>query len=170
MIKKIAITGPESTGKSTLSEKLANHFNTVWMPEYAREYIDNLERPYEKSDLLEIARGQIKGEDEMLKKASNFIFCDTELLVIKIWYQHKYGALHPLILDNYEHRNYDLYLLMNVDLPWKYDPQRENPHLRQYFFNWFEKELIKRGANYVIISGGFKDRFESAVKAVESVG
>ena len=107
--------------------------------------LERLGRPYEKQDLLDIAKGQMQAEDEMMKKAKHMIFCDTDLTVVKIWYQHRYGHVHPFILENLEKRKYDLYLLPYIDLPWKYDPQREHPHLREYFFNLYEKELNAQG-------------------------
>jgi NadR type nicotinamide-nucleotide adenylyltransferase len=167
MIRKIVLTGPESTGKSSLAEALAKHYKTVWVPEYARTYLESLGRPYEKHDLVEIARGQIKVEDELVKKANKMLFCDTDLTVIKIWHQHKYGNVHPFILENLRHRKYDLYLLPFIDLPWKYDPQREHPHLRSYLFDLYEKELQSRRIDYMILKGNHKQRFTNAVKAIE---
>jgi NadR type nicotinamide-nucleotide adenylyltransferase len=167
MIKKISITGPESTGKSTLAQALAEHYQTVWVPEYARSYLDSLGREYTKDDLVEITKGQIKAEDEMEKKASGLLICDTDLLVIKIWHQHRFGQLHPLITDNYKRRSYDFYLLMDIDLPWKYDPQREHPHLRQYFFDLYERELRKMGVQYAVISGENRFRLRSAITAID---
>lgn len=168
MIRRIAITGPESTGKSTLARNLAAHYKTVWVPEYARKYIDELDGPYTKEDLVEITKGQIRAEDALISEANDLLFCDTDLLVIKIWYEHKFGHLHPIIIDNYKRRTYDFYLLMNIDLPWKYDPQREHPHLRQYFFNQFEEELRKRGAAYAVIKGENRKRFNTAVSAINN--
>ncbi|MCD4735883.1 MAG: ATP-binding protein, partial [Bacteroidales bacterium] len=95
MIYRIAITGPESTGKSRLSAQLAEHFNTVWAPEYAREYLQKIQRPYTQEDLLEIAKGQKRMHEKMMKFARNILFCDTEMLVIKIWSEFKYGNCHP---------------------------------------------------------------------------
>ena len=168
MIRKFVLTGPESTGKSTLAEALAKHYQTVWVQEYARSYLERLQQPYEKNDLIEIARGQLKLEDKMLKKANKVLICDTDLTVIKIWYQHRYGKVHPFIMDNLNKRHYDLYLLPDVDLPWKYDPQREHPHLREYFFSLYEKELRTRGIEYVILKGPVEQRFANAVNAIEA--
>lgn len=167
MIKKIAITGPESTGKSTLAKKLADHYQTVWVPEFARSYIEELNRDYTKEDLVKITKGQIKKEDLMIPKAKDLLFCDTDLLVIKIWYEYRFGHLPPLITDNYKRRKYDFYLLTNVDLPWKYDPQREHPHLRAYFFNLYEQELRKLGMPYAVVSGENQRRLSVAIKAID---
>jgi len=94
LIKKIAITGPESTGKSELAKKLAKHYNTVWVPEFSREYIDNINRPYDYDDIIEIAKGQLNREKEAEKKANKFLFCDTELIVAKIWSEFKYSIIN----------------------------------------------------------------------------
>lgn len=169
MIRRIAITGPESTGKSSLAERLAWHYHTVWVPEYARQYLANLNRPYNNNDLVEIAVGQVRLEDNLRKKAAKLLICDTDLLVISIWYRHYYGRLHPMIADLMEHRPYDLYLLMDIDLPWRYDPMREHPHLRKYFFTWYEKELRERKLNYRIISGENWERMQHAVQAVDEL-
>lgn len=169
MIKKVAITGPESTGKSTLAEKLAWHYGTVWVPEYARQYLGELGRPYNRNDLVEIAVGQVKLEDNLRKKAKKLLFCDTDLLVISIWYRHYYGRLHALIADLLEHRSYDLYLLMDIDLPWRYDPMREHPHLRRHFFEWYERELISRNLPYRVIRGENWERLQSAIAAVDGL-
>lgn len=168
-IRKISITGPESTGKSTLAKLLANHYQTVWVPEYARSYIEQLDRPYGKDDLIAIAKGQIRLEEELSIKANDFLFCDTDLTVLKIWAEHKYGKLDPFIQREYEHRSYDLHLLLDVDLPWKYDPQRENPDKRKFFFDWFEQELVAKNANYHIISGDSKERLNNACLAIDGL-
>ena len=167
-IKKIAIVGPESTGKSDLSRALAKHFNTVWVPEYARRYIDNLNRPYEKNDLFKIAIGQIQAEDQLEQKADKFLFCDTNLWVIKIWSEHKYGNCADWILKELKDRFYDLHLLTYIDLPWQDDPQREHPTLRQYFFDVYKNELDSAGINYKIISGLGHERIENAISAIET--
>ena len=167
LIKKIAITGPESTGKSTLARKLAAHYNTVWVPEYARTYIDKLNRPYEQHDLSEIAKGQIFHENELKAKANKYLFCDTELTVIKIWSEYKYGSIDPFLTSEHNKITYDLYLLLDINLPWEPDSQREHPEKRKFFFDWFEQELKAIGANYQVIGGEREYRFANACRAIE---
>ena len=167
-IKKIAIIGPESTGKSELSKTLAKHFNTVWVPEYARRYIDNLDRPYNKSDLINIAKGQIQLEKGQLDRAHDFLFCDTNLLVIKVWSEHKYGNCDEWILNELNAFKYDLHLLTDVDLPWEEDPQREHPMLRRYFFDVYKNELDAADIDYRIVRGVGQERFANALSAVET--
>ncbi len=167
MVKKIAITGPESTGKSSLSRALATHYGCDFVPEFAREYIQKLERPYTREDILVIARQQIALEESALKNArGNFLFCDTDLLVTKVWSMHKYDTCDPWILQQLEIPRYDLYLLCNVDLPWQYDDQREHPHLRNFFFEWYKRELEGYGFPYRIVSGSRQDRTENALALI----
>ena len=168
MIKKVAITGPESTGKSTLSKQLAEHFNAVLVEEYAREYIRKLNRPYQQDDILKIAKRQKEIELQKIKEANKILFTDTELIVTKIWSEVKYQKCHPWILKYIEQQDYDIYLLCNIDLPWEADPQREYPHLRQHLFNLYKQELETRKLNFEIISGTKEQRFENALRILEA--
>ena len=169
MIKRIAITGPESTGKSKLAEKLAGHYKTVWVPEYAREYINNLGHPYNYDDILIIAKEQIRREEKMSGKANKFLFCDTGLIVTKIWCEYKYGKCHRWILENINNHKYDLFLLMDIDLPWKFDKQRENPNQRKEIFDLYLKELKNRNFPFKIISGKSKNRIMNAIEIINSM-
>jgi NadR type nicotinamide-nucleotide adenylyltransferase len=168
-LRKIAITGPESTGKSWLAASLADHYDTVFVPEYARTYINGLNRPYEQDDLARIAMGQLSAEADAEKIASDYLFCDTDMLVMKIWSLHRYGTCHPLILKALENQTHELYLLCDIDLPWQYDPQREHPQLRQYFLNWYRKELDEYGFLYTVVSGQGEERLQHAIEAVEKL-
>ena len=168
-IIKVSIVGPECTGKSTLASLLAKYYNTVWVEEYARHYIDRLERPYEEKDLRDIALGQMKWEDELAKKANRVLICDTDLLVIKIWAEHKYGVAYPEILEAYNSRQYDLHILTGAEIPWEEDPQRENPVLRDFFYTTFKKELETKNANFIEVSGNHYERQKKAVKAIDQL-
>ncbi len=163
---RIAITGPESTGKSILTNLLAEHFHTAWVPEYAREYIDNLGRPYEEHDILEIARGQLDRENLAALKADKLLFCDTELIVTKIWSDVKYQRCHPWILDQIHENPYPLYLLCDIDIPWEADPQREHPHLRKYLWDLYVNELTSRNLNFTVIKGLGPIRLANALESV----
>jgi len=167
-LKKIAIVGPESTGKSDLCQKLASHYVTEWVPEFARFYLDRLHRPYEQHDLKAIAEAQLQWEDDKAEYANNYLFCDTNLIVIKIWSDHKYGNTDPWIEEQLAKRAYDFYLLPNIDLPWKPDPQREHPQLRKHFFDLYENYLIARNLPYSVVSGIEGDRKQSALNALET--
>ncbi|MEM0939563.1 MAG: ATP-binding protein [Bacteroidota bacterium] len=166
--KRIAVIGPESTGKSELCQSLATHFQTEWVPEFARSYLDYLNRPYEKKDLKVIAKAQLRMEDEKAEYAKNYLFCDTNLIVLKVWSDHKYGNTDVWIEEQLEARKYDFYFLSNIDLPWTPDPQREHPTLRAYFFNVYEEYLKTKNLPYTIVSGKGKERKKCALDALES--
>jgi NadR type nicotinamide-nucleotide adenylyltransferase len=166
-LKRIAITGPESTGKSWLAEKLAIHFKTAWVPECSREYLNNLGRPYRFEDIAEIAHGQLLLEDQVSLKAHRLLFCDTDMLVTKVWSEFKYGKCDPWILEQLKIHRYDLYLLCDIDLPWEEDPLREHPNKRKELFNIYYRNLLNMKVDYVIISGAGDKRLERAIKAVE---
>lgn len=168
-IKKVVLVGPECTGKSTLASLLAKYYNTVWVPEYARHYIDRLDRPYEEKDLPIIAKGQMEQEDKLAQQANKLLICDTDLTVIKVWGEYKYGACYDEILNEYNKRTYDLHLLMGIDVPWHDDPQRENPELRQFFYDLFKSELQQRNANFIEISGDHFERKKKAVTAIDTL-
>jgi len=174
MIKKIAITGPESTGKSMLAMQLAEHYGTVWVPEFAREYIDKLGRPYVESDILEIAKGQLLLELAAEKRIAvppnqtNYLFCDTELLVTKIWSEVRFGHCDPWILKKIETRVYDIYLLCYIDLPWVDDPQREHPEMREHLFNLYHEELLERNLNFRVVSGIGEARLNKAINFIDA--
>lgn len=168
-IVKIAITGPESTGKSMISEQLANHYHTVWVPEFARFYLNMIERPYDYEDILEIAKGQVKSEEAILKLANKVVFSDTELLVTKIWCDVKYLKCHPWINENLEKQDYDLYLLMNTDIPWQNDPLREHPEMRDELLRLYKNELEIHNLNYRVVSGLGEERLKIAISFVDEL-
>ena len=167
-MKRIAIIGPESTGKSELAQQLAREFETEWVPEYARFYIDRLFRAYEQSDLLEIAKGQLLWEDDKAQYASKYLFCDTNLIVIKIWSDHKYGFTDPWIEEQLQIRHYDHYLLSDIDSPWRPDPQREHPTMRKHFLAVYENYLKEHNLPYSIVSGEEEDRLQSAIDGLRN--
>jgi len=166
---KVAITGPESTGKSTLAEKLAAHYQAVWVPEYARDYIGRLDRPYTIEDIEAIAHGQLALEAQAQTKHVPLLFADTDLLVLKIWTEHAFGYCPAWIAEKLQEQDYNLYLLMGVDLPWEPDPQREHPHLRQYFYDWYKSELQALGVPFAEISGQHEARLQLACIQVDAL-
>ncbi len=167
-LRRIAVIGPESTGKSELCQQLAAHYRTEWVPEFARFYLDRLERPYKQADLKAIAEAQLTWEEDKAAYAQNFLFCDTNLIVIKIWSDHKYGTTDPWIEEQLTNRTYDFYLLNNIDLPWQPDPQREHPNLREHFFRQYEEYLRNHDLPFSIVSGIEGERKKSAVDHLES--
>jgi NadR type nicotinamide-nucleotide adenylyltransferase len=167
MIRRIAITGPESTGKTWLSKKLAQYFNTVWVEEYAREYLQSNGQDYRFEDIVKIAEGQKKREEALLLKANKMLFSDTEPVVTKIWSEVVFGKCDRRIENEIINNPYDLYLLCYPDLPWEPDPLRENPDNRLELFELYRKELLKHKLNFKIVKGNGEKRFENARRFVE---
>jgi NadR type nicotinamide-nucleotide adenylyltransferase len=171
-MKKIAIIGPESTGKSTLCEQLATHYQTHWCAEYAREYLEINGKEYSYGDLLEIARGQIRTEDEQSAMANNGLyFIDTNMYVMQVWCEYVFEKCHQFILDQIVERKYDLYLLCNIDLPWTYDELREYPdeQPRKELYRIYKDIMINQSTPWVEISGNYEERLSAAIAAVDKI-
>ncbi|RZJ77245.1 MAG: NadR [Chryseobacterium sp.] len=136
-IKKIAIVGPESTGKSTITQQLARHYHTLWVPEYARYYCAALTEPCDLQDEINMFHGQCALEDSIIAiTEGELLFCDTTFLTVKIWSDEMFGQTPSIVLDALPAYQYDLYLLMDIDLPWQEDPLRDFPHKRDHFMNY----------------------------------
>jgi NadR type nicotinamide-nucleotide adenylyltransferase len=184
MIIKVVVIGPESTGKSSLCEQLANHYNTEWVKEYAREYLLTNGTEYSYDDLLEIAKGQFALENAAIElvenKTSNIsasnstsqiILLDTNMYVLKVWCEFVFEKCHPWILNQIVENSYDLYLLCDVDLPWVKDELREYPDLeiREKLYHHYKDLLINQSTPWVNISGNYQQRLENAINAIDSV-
>jgi NadR type nicotinamide-nucleotide adenylyltransferase len=168
MIKKIAITGPESTGKSWLAEHLAKKYNTIWVPEYAREYLEKHPGKYTLDDIVAISVGQLNETNESILLANKLIISDTEMLVCFIWAEVVFGEVPTIIEKAFHDQRFDLYLLCDVDLPWEPDPLREHPDRRTEIFQLYFDALSAAGLPFEIISGFGDQRLERAVQAIES--
>lgn len=174
------IIGPESTGKSTLCQKLAAHYQTLWCPEFARDYLTEHGMNYAYDDLLTIAKGQVELEEKHVLKiegqakqheAHSLLFIDTDMYVMKVWCEYVFGKCHQFILDQVAMRRYDLYLLCNIDLPWAYDPLREYPDEgpRRELYQVYKDLLVNQATAWVEISGSYDERIIAAVKAVDAL-
>lgn len=166
-IIKIAIVGPESTGKSTLSKLLAAHYNTAWVPEFAREYCQNLQQACTMEDEVNMFHGQLQLEKQIEPQANRLLICDTTILTVKIWSDYMLGQTAPEVLAELVGHTYDLYLLLDIDIPWEDDPLRDFPHLREYFLGIWEKELQALGAYYKLIGGNYPERLNSSIKEID---
>lgn len=164
-IKKIVVIGPESTGKSTLSEALAQKLNTVWVKEYARHYLEAQNNQYEFADLEQIAKGQLAAEENAVVQAHKVLICDTDLYVLKVWSEHKYNKVAAFILEQIAARHYDAYILCATDIAWAEDPQREHPDpaMRAYFFHVYKDIVSQSGKPFVIVSGNETERLQQAL-------
>lgn len=167
-VKRISITGPESTGKSWLAQELAKYYHTVFVPEYSREYLNNIGRQYEENDIPEIAKGQLELEEKLYLQSDTYLFCDTDLIVTKVWSNVKYHRCDPWILQQVLQHRYDFYLLCNIDLPWQPDPLREHPHMRQELLDIYKNELTTLGFPVAIVSGIGESRIKNAVEILNN--
>ena len=170
-MKRIVVIGPESTGKSTLSQQLAAFYKTEWVPEFARAYLESLGRPYEREDLWHIAQGQLAAEDEAAARGKDFIICDTDLYVIKVWSEAKYGECDPRILEQIAVRKYHGYLLTYIDIPWEDDPLREHPlpEERLYYYNIYRDIVINSGVPWADVRGDHNQRLQTAAAAIREM-
>ena len=171
---KVVLFGPESTGKTTLSRQLARYYNSIWVPEYAREYLQNKwnneRKTCESNDLLPIAEGQMRLENELAKKTNTVLICDTDLLETKVYSEAYYiGSCDP-VLEKYALENtYDLYFLTYIDTPWEADDLRDKPDDREFMFKAFKKTLDINNRPYILLKGNKKERLEMAVKHIDKL-
>src|SRR5882757_3693644 len=182
MMKKVVVIGPESTGKSTLCEQLAAHYNTLWVKEYAREYLLKNGTDYTFENLLDIAKGQINLEEKEVAKLNDAqpstinhqpstLFIDTDMYVMKVWCEFVFEKCHHWILNRIVERKYDLYLLCNIDLPWVKDELREYPDLvnREKLYHHYKDIMANQNVPWIDISGNYGDRFQKAVNAINKI-
>ena len=178
MVNKIVIIGPESTGKSTLCEQLAAHYNSVWVKEYAREYLLKNGHDYTYENLLDIAKGQVSSEQlaiDSLQSATKYeaqpLFIDTDMYVMKVWCEFVFEKCHHWILNRIVERKYDLYLFCNIDIPWVKDELREYPDLenRQKLYHHYKDILVNQNVPWVDISGSYEERLIKAIEAVDKL-
>lgn len=171
---KVVLFGPESTGKTTLSRQLANHYNTVWTPEFARQYLqekwNNERKTCEQKDILPIAVGQMNLENKLAKKADKLLICDTDLLETKVYSEEFYGGFVEDELNKAAKKNsYDLYLLTYIDTPWEADDLRDRPKQRMQMFKAFEKALQENNKNYITLKGDKLTRLQTATAAIDAI-
>lgn len=168
-MKKIVIIGPECTGKTSLAESLASHYDCPWIPEYARQYIQELAQPYTYEDVETIARKQVNdlAENEIQFAHKAYLFLDTDLILTKVWFLHVYKSCPDWLYEAIENTNIDYFLLCRPDIPWQYDPVRENGHLRDYFFDWYQREIEALGKPYSVVEGKGELRIQKAIDSIE---
>jgi NadR type nicotinamide-nucleotide adenylyltransferase len=174
-LQKIVVLGPESTGKSTLCEQLAKHYNTINCPEYARQFLTENGVKYNYTDLLTIANGQLTLEDNLTQQAvenkKNKLVIDTDMYVMKVWCEYVFNNCHTYILDEIHKREYDIYLLADIDLPWSADEMREYPDEkpRQELFAIYKDILINQNTPWGIVSGAGDQRTKNAIQLIDKI-
>jgi nicotinamide riboside kinase len=168
---KIAIVGVESSGKTTLCRALAEKFNSNFTVEVSRDYLSKLTNRYTASDIEKISELQLIEEAEQLKKSNSILFCDTTLLVNKIWHEVVFRTKSKLIDHLYTADDYDLHILCDIDIPWEYDVLRENPAIdeRRSLFELYEGNLKKEKSNYIVASGNLEERVRACSELIQKI-
>lgn len=171
---KIVLFGPESTGKTTLAGQLADHYNTVWVSEYMRRYLqdkwDQEQKTCEPLDLIPIAIGQMKLENEAAQSIDSVLICDTNLLEIKVYSEVYYSGYCDPLIEKYAIENtYDLYFLTYIDTPWEADNLRDKPNDREMMFNTFWQALENSNKPYVILKGSERERLKIAIEHINNL-
>ncbi len=170
---KVVLFGPESTGKTVLAQRLAKHYDTLWVPEFSRSYAEGKMKKGEQlteEDVLPIAIGQIKLENELTSKVEKLLICDTDLLETKVYSSVYYDGFCPEVLNKIVGKNqYNLYFLTNIDVPWEADDIRDRPNEREHMFQAFETALRTHNKPYVLLKGSEEERFNVAVKHIDNL-
>lgn len=173
LARRVVLAGPESTGKTTLARELAAAFSTAWAPEFARDHLDRkyggapLSPPCREEDLPEIARGQLAAEDRAARRSNGLVVCDTDLYATWFYAEEYFGACPAWIRDTARARRYDLHLLLEPDVPWAEDPQRDLPHRRAAMREWLRQALVREGRPHRLVAGSWDERRSAAERAIE---
>jgi NadR type nicotinamide-nucleotide adenylyltransferase len=165
--RRVVVFGPESTGKTTLARRLAEHYRTVWVPEWARSHLDPQGGACRESDIERIALGQAASEDTLARLAERVLICDTDTLTTTIWSEVYFSRVPNWVAALAARRRHDLYLLCDIDVPWVSDGQRDMPHRREEFLARCRAALERHGRPYVLVQGGWDERFRTAVTAID---
>ena len=168
-VRRVTVTGSESTGKTSLAARLAGHFDTLWAPEFSREYALRKNAPLEASDVEPIARGQMRAEDDVLRRVRTLAILDTDLVSTVVYANHYYGACPDWVEYAAQGRLADLYLLCDIDVPWLSDPARDRPHARPELHAAFAAQLERYGARCTLVRGDWSARAAIAIAAVEAL-
>ncbi len=167
---RVVVTGSECTGKTTLAEALATHYDTAWVPEFARQFVIDKGAAPEYEDVEAIARGQMALEDNQTAEASSLLIQDTDLLSAIVYNRHYYGDCPQWIEEAFEKRAADLYLLAGIDVPWTPDgEQRDRGARREEMHELFRRALVDRGLTHVEIRGTHAERLDTAVSQIDQL-
>jgi len=159
-MKRVAITGPESTGKTQLAAAIAHHLGTDFVPEYSRAYLLKHGLHYEPQDLDKISQGHSQA---ILDKTGELVLVDTDFVVMKVWSEYKYQQASPLINRLVSEDWFDLHILCAPDIPWEEDELRENPEDRDVLFKTYLEVLEKYRKEYIIVEGSHEKRLQKAL-------
>ena len=169
LYKRVVVMGPESTGKTTLAADLARRYDTVWVGEYLRLWLDAKGAACEPGDLPAVVAGQQACEEALARRANRVLFCDTDPLMTAVYSRFYYGTLPAWLDEAASARRADAYLLLDCDVPWVPDPQRDMPHRRHEIRDLCQEELERRGLPWQLIRGSWTERFSAACRVVDEL-
>lgn len=168
-IKLFCFYGPESTGKSVMAQKMAERYNTVFVPEVARELITT--NDFNREDIITIGRKQTERIFQQARKANKFLVCDTDLITTQIYSRHYLGVVPPVLYEFEKMVEYDQYFLFDIDVPWVNDGLRdlgENAK-RHEMYNQFKAELERRNISWIDVRGNWEERTEIITRAIDKM-
>jgi NadR type nicotinamide-nucleotide adenylyltransferase len=168
-LARVCLTGPESTGKSMLAQRLALHYGTAWAPEFAREYVLRVQRALTRDDVEPIARGQIANEERAAEEARGLVILDTDLVSTCVYSRFYYGGVPDWVRGAARERAADLYLLLDIDVPFAHDPARDAPDDRERHLELFLRELTDLDAETIVIRGSWSEREQRAIEAIDAL-
>lgn len=166
-VKRICLYGAESTGKSTLTIRLAERYNTTFVPEVARELITS--NDFTVDDIIDIGEAHDRRVEEKTREANRLLFCDTDVITTQIYSRHYLGVVPQILFDLEQKTNYALYFLLDIDVPWVADGLRDLGHRRREMMNLFRSALIERNAPFATIHGNYAAREASMVTVVDEL-
>jgi len=166
MAKLVVTTGPESCGKTVLAQQLSDYYEEEFVEEYSRQYLALLGTNYNAEDILKIAEEQYRRQLEAKEQADRFAFSDTGLLVAMVWSEYRYKTVDPWIVEQFKKDDVDLYILCDYDIPWEFDPLRENPFDRPELFEEYKRILIEYGKNFIVVSGRHTQRLNEVISTL----
>jgi HTH-type transcriptional regulator, transcriptional repressor of NAD biosynthesis genes len=174
---RVCVVGAESTGTTTLARDLAEHYHTVWVPEYGRLYTERLRDQglniftyeWKTEEFVHIAEQQHRDEDAAALKANGVLFCDTDALATCIWHQRYLGTWSKEVEEIANRRRYAIYFLTDCDIPFEFDGVRDGQHIRPWMTKRFSEELTKRGCSWVLVKGTREERSNSAIEQVNKL-
>ena len=173
-IPRVVLYGPESSGKTTLAKALAQHYQTEWVEEFARDYLQNKwdeqQAVCSLEDLPIIVAGQLERENQKAAQANKVLFCDTNVRVTRVWSEtHFDGHCDPAILEVSKKLKYDLYLLTGIDVPWEKDDLRDRPDDREWMYNCFLNALKEQRVHFAEVSGSVAERLKTAISEINAI-
>lgn len=171
-VKRIVIIGSESSGTTTLARALAEHYRTVWVPEYGRTYSEGRQyvgQPWRTDEFVHIATEQVRMEDALALLANRVLICDTDAFATSIWHERYMGAPSDDVKAITASRKYDLYVVTDVNIPFEQDDIRDGESFRQWMQGRFIEELSKGPTPMILVSGPHEERFAAAVKRIDEI-